>query len=193
MWVRSLMTVVTALSVAWALGCEKQENEGTAKAPDQGQERGKGADMNPDHNFMASAAKGNLEEIAAGRLALVQSTSPDVKKFAQHMIDDHSQANRELSDLAQKMDVSLPSEPDESQQKEVSRLSGLHGHEFDQAFASLMVSSHMKAVALFEGSSKLGLDPEVRAFSQKTLPVIEDHLKMARDLKAKLAATPSAD
>jgi putative membrane protein len=188
---RSLLMGVAALGMLSTWGCQKKE-EKSAKVRDQGQERAKLEDANPDHRFMATAARANLSEIAAGRLALAQSASSEVKKFAQRMVEDHTQANRELGELAQKMSFSLPGEPDETRQKGLDHLSALRGVEFDRAFAGMMVSDHAKAVALFEESSKTSADPQVRSYSERTLPMLQDHLKMARDLRSQVGATPSA-
>ena len=45
-----------------------------------------------------------------------------------------------------------------------------------------MVKDHEKAVALFQKQAKSGDSPELKEFASKTLPTLQDHLKMARDL-----------
>jgi putative membrane protein len=65
-----------------------------------------------DVKMMRDMAHSNLAEIETGKLALEKSQSPEVKKFAQQMIDDHTQAQTELQKLAQTKGVELPSKPD---------------------------------------------------------------------------------
>ena len=142
-----------------------------------------------DAGFMAMVAQANLAEVDAGRLALKKSSNPDVKKFAQHMIDDHTQANSDLADLAHKKGMDLPSKADEAHQRELARLAEMSGAEFDRAYMTMMVNDHVKAVSLFEKNAQEAADPEVKAFAKKMLPTLQDHLKMARDLSAKLGAS----
>jgi putative membrane protein len=45
----------------------------------------------------------------------------------------------------------------------------------------------MRRRSLFEREAKSGKDAELKAFAEKTLPTLKDHLSMVRDLKTKLA------
>ncbi len=60
-----------------------------------------------DVKFLQKAARGGALEVALGHLAAQRATSPQVKQFGQRMIDDHSQANQELRQLAARKGVSL--------------------------------------------------------------------------------------
>jgi len=165
-----------------ALGaCDPREDRQTTGAP-----RG----TSSDQDFMIAACHSNLAEIEAGRLAESKASGAQVKDFAQHMVEDHSRANGELTSLAEKMKVRLPSRPEDSSQKEIAKLAGMSGAEFDRKYAEMMVSDHQKAVALFEKQAKDAKNDEVRAWAGKTLPTLKDHLTMARDL---LEAQPKAD
>src|SRR6476661_3715845 len=53
-----------------------------------------------DTKFMRGAATGGMEEVELGKLAAQKASSPDVKSFGQHMVDDHSKANDQLKALA---------------------------------------------------------------------------------------------
>jgi putative membrane protein len=44
-----------------------------------------------------------------------------------------------------------------------------------------MVSDHVKDIAEFRTESRTGKDPEVKAWAAKTLPTLEEHLKLARE------------
>jgi putative membrane protein len=51
-----------------------------------------------------------------------------------------------------------------------------------------MVRDHEKAVKEFERESTSGKDPDLKAFAAKTLPTLQDHLKMAKETQSKLGA-----
>jgi putative membrane protein len=45
-----------------------------------------------------------------------------------------------------------------------------------------MLADHRKDVAAFKKESTRGNDPDVKQFASQTLPTLEEHLKIARDL-----------
>ena len=47
----------------------------------------------------------------------------------------------------------------------------------------MQVSAHKEAVSLFERYAKDGDNPELKSFASKTLPHLQEHLKMAQDLE----------
>jgi putative membrane protein len=140
-----------------------------------------------DASFLRKAAEGGAAEVELGNLARDRATDPDVKQFAQKMVDDHSKANEELKELARKKGVAISASPDSKSRKEMDRLSKLSGSEFDRAYAKLMVSDHEKDVSEFNKQSRSAQDPDVKNFAAKTLPTLQDHLRMAREDNSKIA------
>jgi len=55
-----------------------------------------------------------------------------------------------------------------------------------------MVKDHTKDVSAFTKESQSGKDPEVKAFAEKTLPTLKNHLTMARDTDRAVLKTASA-
>jgi len=135
-----------------------------------------------DRNFVMDAAMGGMQEVELGRLATQQGASDAVKQFGQRMVDDHSKANQELMNLAQGKGITLPTTMDEKHQKETAKFSSLHGADFDREYTKLMVSDHRKDVAEFEKESTRGTDADLKEFATKTLPTLQEHLKMAEAL-----------
>jgi putative membrane protein len=108
-----------------------------------------------------------------------------VKQFAERMVDDHGKTNTELKSLAAQKNVTLPTELDAKHKAMQDKLSKLSGAAFDRAYMAHMVNAHKDAVALFEKQARSGNDAELKAFAEKKLPTIQQHLKMAQDLNAK--------
>jgi putative membrane protein len=139
-----------------------------------------------DREFMTKAAQGGLAEVELGRLAAQKAQSPDVKQFGQRMVDDHSRVNTELKTLATSKGVTLPTDIDAATKEEQAKLSKLTGAAFDKEYMRLMVDDHRKDVAEFEKESKDQDNADVRAFAAKTLPTLQEHLKLAETTNAKL-------
>lgn len=136
--------------------------------------------------FLHEAAIGGLAEVQLGKLAQENASSGAVKTFATQMVDDHGKANRELEALAQQEKVTLPTQLDAKHTALRDRLAKLSGAEFDRAYMTEMVHDHEKDVAEFDKAAKSSTDPEVKAFAAKTLPVLQAHLKMAKDVQQSL-------
>jgi putative membrane protein len=197
--IRVLTVLAATALVAFAFGCDRKDNQMSGRGDnrglrdDQAQSQGRGdSQSHQDQAFFDTAARANLAEAETGALAAKLANDEGIKKFAQQMVDDHSGANRELTDLATKKGIRLPTRPDEAHQKEAARLAQMSGHEFDQKYAKMMVKDHTEAVALFEKNSMQAKDSDVKAFAAKMLPVLRDHLKMAKDLSGKVGE-PTAD
>ena len=158
--------------------------DGTMKSGDKMQMSGK---KSADSSFMMMAATSDMNEISLSNQALSKSSSDDVKKFAQSMIDDHTKSSDELKPIAMSKNVTLPGEPDAKHKAAAAKMAAASGDSFDMMFIKTMVKDHEKAVALFQKESTSGKDADAKAFAAKTLPVIQGHLDMARSMMSKMS------
>ena len=133
-----------------------------------------------DRKFMEKAAQGGMAEVELGKLAAQKAQSPQVKQFGQRMVDDHSKANDQLKKLASNKGVTLPTEMDRSSKREMDKLSKLSGAEFDAEYMKHMVSDHKKDVSEFKSEASKAKDADLKQWAQTTLPVLEEHLKLAQ-------------
>ncbi|HYF57580.1 MAG TPA: DUF4142 domain-containing protein [Burkholderiaceae bacterium] len=121
-----------------------------------------------------------MAEVEAGRVASQKATNPQVKEFAQKMVDDHTTGNSELMKLASARNIAPPEGPDKAHRAMLVKMEKMSGPEFDRAYMKQQVADHEKTVNLFERQSKNGKDPELRDFAAKQLPIMREHLKMAQ-------------
>ena len=134
-----------------------------------------------DHAFVTKVAEGGMAEVKLGQLAADKATSDDVKKFGQRMVTDHSKANDELKALAQQKNITLPTDLNAKDKATYDRFSKLSGAAFDRAYMQHMLADHRTDVNEFKKESTSGKDPDVKAWAGKTLPTLEEHLKLAQD------------
>jgi len=134
-----------------------------------------------DQDFAQKAAAGGLAEVSLAQVAQQNATSPQVRQFAQRLIADHTQANQELRQLAQQENLTLPAEPDSKARATQQRLSAMKGPAFDAAYTQHEVDDHKQDIAEFEREARSGQDPALKAFAQKTLPTLRQHLQMAEE------------
>ena len=141
------------------------------------------ADPSPiDRKFAASASDGNTFEIRSSRLALEQSQDPRVRAFARRMIDDHVMAQRKLEAASAMADTdSAPTLYPEHEAK-IEALSQMSGADFDKAYLADQVEAHEMTSRALQDFSAGGYDPALLGWADKTLPVVNMHLAMARNL-----------
>jgi predicted outer membrane protein len=98
--------------------------------------------------FVERAAMADMAEVQLGQLALQQAQDPQVKQFAQQMVDAHSRSLEQLRSLASRQNIQLASSLDSKHQKRHDKLAKLQGAEFDRAYMDAMVDAHEDAEKL---------------------------------------------
>jgi len=141
---------------------------------------------NNDQTFVTKASSAGLAEVNFGQLAAKRASNADVKKFAEKMVEDHTKANKELTDLADNRKLKVASQMDDEHRKTLDKLGKLSGSEFDRLYMEGQVKDHEDAVALFEKQAKNGENTELKKWAEKTLPTLREHLKMAKDIHGKV-------
>ena len=177
----AVLTATVALAIASPSFSAAQTAQPPAKRPQQ-EMKGAAAKQASDQTFVMKAAKGGMAEVELGKLAQEKGASDQVKNFGKRMVDDHSKANEELQALAPKKNITLTADLDPKDKALKDRLSKLSGPAFDRAYMSAMLQDHRKDIAEFHAEAARGQDPDVKAFAAKTLPTLEEHLRLAKQL-----------
>jgi len=136
-----------------------------------------------DRSFIEHAAMGGLAEVQEGQLAQSKAQAAPVKQFGQRMVQDHTPNNKELMALAQQKGVTPPAALDSKHAQEVASLQKDSGANFDRAYIRGELADHQEMAKLLQQEITSGSDPDVKAYAQKTLPVIQEHLRMVQQLQ----------
>ena len=139
-----------------------------------------------DKKFLATAAQSDQNEIALSQLAEQKATNPAVKAFAEKMVKEHTQMTASMKPFADSWGLTAPTGPDSDHQKELDKLNGLSGNDFDKEYMDQMVTDHSKALSAFTTEAKDTKDVKFRAAVLKGKTAVAAHKNMAYDLKKKL-------
>ena len=126
-----------------------------------------------DVNFIQKAAGGGQQEVENGKMAEKQGKSADVKRIGARMVADHTKANKELTDLANRKGVKFDTRG--------VRAQNIGSADFDRQYLKLLETDHKNDVAEFQKEAKSGDDRDVKAWAAKTLPMIQGHLAMVEN------------
>lgn len=145
--------------------------------------------MKSEKAFITKAASAGSMEVQLGQMAQQKGTSQEIKDFGKMMATDHGKANGELSTLISNKKIKVPGKLTAKHQKMVDKFTKLSGPDFDKKYAKEMVKDHTEDVEKFRKMSEKAKDPELKAWADKTLPVLEQHLQQAKDMAQKLGVT----
>lgn len=137
--------------------------------------------------FVTAAATSDMYEVTAGKIALERSQSPDVKAFAQQMVDAHTKTTETLKGIlaSNKIAATPPAHVDSRRQGMLDNLRGASASEFDHRYVVQQVAAHKEADIIMRGYAKSGDNPKIRAFASDTDTHVKMHLAMAQDLAKK--------
>jgi putative membrane protein len=133
-------------------------------------------------DFAATAASSNMFEIESSKLAIERSENPDVRAFAQHMIDDHTAAGEKMKAAAKSDGVTVPDALAPGEQTKLDELKSTEGGDFDHAYVTAQAAAHDDAVALFQAFATEGDQSALGAFAAETLPTLQQHQSAAHKL-----------
>jgi putative membrane protein len=164
---------------------------------------------NSDKNFVSDQLSDGMAEIELARVANDHAANPDVKQFAQMMIDDHTKAGDQLKQIATSNAIAVDTKIDDKHRDLMDKLSKLNGADFDKEYMSAMVDDHQDAVSDLRSrvdenrsatdrltgknpESPAAVKPEqsdnrvtmsINEWAANTLPTIEQHLDRAKEIK----------
>ena len=145
-----------------------------------------------DAQIAMIAVTADSVDIDAGKLAAEKSSNPKVKNFAQLMVRDHTSVNKKATALAKKLNLT-PEESDTSRSlksdgdKNLEKLRGLSGAEFDKAYVDNEVAYHEAVIKAVNDT----LIPNTKNAQLKSLlesagPIFASHLSHAKEIQASL-------
>ena len=139
-----------------------------------------------DRLFIDQAAMGGHEEVSTGQSA-AESENSAVAAFGRQMVQDHTRLNDELGAIARGLGVTPPDSPSLTQQAKGAATAVLPGATFDRTYIATQVEDHQETLELMRNEASNGNDPQLKAFAQRAVPIIERHLAEAEKLQQQIA------
>lgn len=137
-----------------------------------------------DQDFLRKDAQGATYELQISQIAAQKAQSPQVKQYAQMIVSDHDTYNQRLRQLAQQSGVDLPTTPDSSQQSEISRLRGLSGKAFDQAYIQQVKQANQEDVSDSQKEAGSTQNPQIKQFIEQFKQMDQKHAQDAERLQS---------
>jgi putative membrane protein len=145
-----------------------------------------------DAQIASIVVTANQVDIDAGKLATTKAHDPEVKKFAQLMVTDHTGVNKSAVELATKLKVTPEDNPTSKSlksggQENVTKLRTLKGADFDKAYIDHEVAYHQQVLDAVDKTLIPGAkNAELKELLVKVRPAFVAHLEHAKQLQASL-------
>jgi putative membrane protein len=142
-------------------------------------------DMTPEQRdaYVQMAAASDLFEIQSSQLATTRAQNPEVRAFAQMLIEHHTATTRQLTAAA----AAAGSPPNPTlmpmQAEMIAQLQGANGAEFDRLYLRQQVPAHEMALALHQNYARNGDTASLRTVAAAAVPIVRQHLERARALR----------
>ncbi|HEX3487035.1 MAG TPA: DUF4142 domain-containing protein [Micropepsaceae bacterium] len=140
--------------------------------------------------FVDGAAISDLYEVQAGQLAAMRAHMPELKKFANDMVDAHTKTTDQLKSTLAKAAPNFmpPMQLDARREGMLNDLKGAKDQDFDGRYIAQQINAHNEALILMRGYAKDGDNADIKAFAADTEPKVQMHLDMINDIDRKYRA-----
>jgi putative membrane protein len=133
--------------------------------------------------FVELATVSNTFEIETSQVALERATQPEVRRFAQRMIADHTMATRRMAQVLRRNGMEAPPPSlDARHAAMLEQLKAAPAEGFDAAYMTMQAQAHEEAVTLFSSYADSGDNPTLRRFAAQTLPTLQGHARMVQQI-----------
>lgn len=135
--------------------------------------------------FANTAAASDAFEIETSKLALDNSNSAAVKKYANQMIAAHTASTAKLKATTADLMPAVTPDPtlNAEQQATLDALKGKKGADFDTAYIAGQTSGHQQALDMLKAYAATGESPALKGFASALAPTVAAHLNMVKGLK----------
>ena len=137
-----------------------------------------------DYNFVAQANLGAPFQIDSGRIAEQKGSAVAIRDYAHLMVVSHIPVVDGLNSILQGKRIAAPPETllQGAYDAMIASLKADTGAALDRDYVEGQADYQKGNAALFRYEIQSGADPDLKAFAQRTLPKIEDHLERALKL-----------
>lgn len=142
--------------------------------------------------YVMAAGKSDLYEINSSKIALEKAQRPEVKRYAQMLIDHHQTTTAATMAAARKAGMTPPPPAlDDGATASLAELQNAAPGDFDRLYLAQQVPAHQAALDLHRSYGTGGDQPSLRSSANKAVPVVRQHLTDAQRMMKATAKSGS--
>jgi putative membrane protein len=134
-------------------------------------------------SFIIEVVQCTMSEVRLSKLAISRSKNESIKNYAAGIAEDRNGIDNGLQSLALSKKISLTELINADQlNHKIDELNNTRDDQFDKQYLKMIIREHQNAVDIFKKGTR-SIDPAIRSYAGKYLPVVKIHLKNAGSLK----------
>ncbi|MEU6713071.1 DUF4142 domain-containing protein [Nonomuraea sp. NPDC046802] len=131
-----------------------------------------------DRDLLVKVRQAGLWEMPAGDYARTRAESQRVKEVGRLIMEDHKKLDALTVQVAKKLGVAIPDEPNADQQRWMAQLAAESGPAFDKDFANLLRAAHGKVFTVVAAVRSGTRNSEIRKFAQEGINFVMRHMTL---------------
>ncbi|MBW8700218.1 hypothetical protein MBT84_11470 [Streptomyces sp. MBT84] len=131
-----------------------------------------------DRDFVTRVRLAGLWELPAGQQAEQKGTTQAVRTAGEHLVTGHTFLDARVRDVAGRLGLALPNQPNAQQRQWLATLDSAQGQEYDRDFANLLRRAHGKVFAVVAQVRATTRNSLVRALADDANTTVLDHIKV---------------
>ncbi|MEW2469725.1 DUF4142 domain-containing protein [Streptomyces sp. NPDC046994] len=131
-----------------------------------------------DRDFVSRVRLAGLWELPAGQQAEQKGTTQAVRTAGEHLVTGHTFLDARVRDVAGRLGLALPNQPNAQQRQWLAILDAARGQEYDRDFANLLRRAHGKVFAVVAQVRATTRNSLVRALADDANTTVLDHIKV---------------
>ncbi|MEU8777276.1 DUF4142 domain-containing protein [Streptomyces sp. NPDC048606] len=135
-----------------------------------------------DRDFVRKVRLAGLWELPAGRQAQQRGTRASVRTAGDHLVDGHTELDRQVLQVGQALGMDLPDQPSPQQQDWLGQMDrAAPGNEYERLFIQLLRRAHGKVFALVAQVRGQTRNSMVRALATSANATVLDHISVLEE------------
>jgi predicted outer membrane protein len=132
--------------------------------------------------FLIQVVEDSLAEMELCMVALDNTENPEIKTFAQSMLDEHGELGQQMERQAKAMRVPFPKKMRSEHASMIREMSALMGSEFDRRFIEQNLQYHENELKVFRHYASEEGEGPIKELADAGVKLFTKHLKMIKDL-----------
>ncbi|NDZ99603.1 DUF4142 domain-containing protein, partial [Streptomyces sp. SID10116] len=129
-----------------------------------------------DRDFITKVRLAGLWELPAGQQAEERGTTKAVRTAGKHLVEGHTFLDARVREVATRLDLELPSQPNDQQRDWLAQLSGARGETYNEEFANILRRAHGKVFSVVADVRANTRNSLVRDLADDANTTVLDHI-----------------
>jgi putative membrane protein len=194
------MRTTAALLLSAVAACTSQGSEAAERREDTSGRRDSvagvaAASMN-DASALGLLRMTHSADSALGALGAARGSTTEVKEFGRMILREHASLVREAGGVARDLGIAMEAPrvpPDDAPAGTLDAVMAVPaGQGWDMAYLDYAIAMHDAAIENTARALAATRRPEVRAYIERSVPILQKHLDRAKTLQQRFANVPAA-